>query len=124
MSATVTEWSALGGAGVAFAARPFFSVSDPPEELAEEPDEEPDENSPQLVVKVGSSNTTTASRLVFDFIIDNPKSIRDIPQNVCGQRSPDQGPAITEDGDQFIEVFDLQSVVEGEAKPVRSVKER
>ena len=52
------------------------------------------------------------------------RALLDIPQNVCGQRSPDQGPAVTEDCDQFIEVFDLQSVVEGEAKPMRPVKER
>src|SRR5262249_3427632 len=47
-----------------------------------------------------------------------------IPQDVCGQRRPGQGAAVTEDGDQFVEVFDLQSVVEGEAKTMRPVKER
>src|SRR5262245_40889091 len=47
-----------------------------------------------------------------------------IPHDVCGQRRPGQGPAVTEDGDQFVEVFDLQSVVEGEAKTMRPVKER
>src|SRR4030095_4895450 len=47
-----------------------------------------------------------------------------IPQDVCGQRRPDQGSAVTEDGDQFVEMFDLQSGVEGEAKTMRPVKER
>src|SRR5262245_42266348 len=51
-------------------------------------------------------------------------ALTDIPQNVCRQRCPDQSPAVTEDGDQFVEVFDLQSVVEREAKTVRPVKER
>src|SRR5215470_10472119 len=47
-----------------------------------------------------------------------------IPQDVCGQRRPGQGAAVTEDGDQFVEVFDLQSVVEREAKTMRPMKER
>src|SRR5262245_44997388 len=47
-----------------------------------------------------------------------------IPQDVCGQPRPGQGPAVTEDGDQLVEVFYLQSVVEGEAKTMRPVKER
>src|SRR6266511_1211078 len=60
----------------------------------------------------------------FIFLMKYGEWLFIVPQDVGGQRRPAQSPAVTEDGDQFVEVFDLQSVVEGEAKTMRPVKER
>jgi hypothetical protein len=47
-----------------------------------------------------------------------------IPQQITRYKSADDGASVARGGDDFVEVFDLQAVVEGVANAMRGVEER
>ena len=57
-------------------------------------------------------------------ILKESDPLNKIPQQITGDESADNRAAVTRDGDDFVEVFDLQAVVEGVANSVGGVEER